>query len=741
MIRGALTALVPVLVVLAYATAVGSALRLLLRRWTVIPRGLGVTAGLGLSMTAVVVCGGYLLDLPATAPVLPLAAASVATVVVVLVRAATRARRTEDGWRVVIAPLLPVPADAIAVVAAFIALGPVLRLGLTYWTSFVNDFPNYVASTEVWLAADGEGPTFAERHPDDFGAHQVWRAGAEKPMMTALLVAVTRITGLPVWSLLTPIMLVALIIGVSALATAVAAAMPRMARAGVLVVLVPTFSVVPMSRVFDAQLGHVVAVALAAVALVVVGCSTPSDARFARWAHAAVGGLVVTACVGANPSLVLGTCVTLVAALAWLTARRGVAMRTFAAGGLRTALAAAVLSAPLVGWYVDALRRQTDGEPGFAIPLASPLALVGLQPSLVDAGSTHEVSLQWAALLVVGAGGYAAYRARHSGPPATGLLVLSAAANGAVIIGRVGSINYATHKWLTVVVALVVPLVLARLLDIVPPVADRAGWLARSDWFAVGAGGLTVVSAVVCWGAAGAVRNVVTDDLLALAGDPRVTARDAVNVRLSSVYENSMAPLVIGAPRVVNMGLTYGEPACPEGDWLLTHADALTGWSYDDVLALGGDLVLADIDLELGPGTVTFGTDTPWTAGHLCGRWHPTEDGGTWSDGASASVVLDPVGELASGDIVATIEGRRFSVDGGSSAVVVTTGGEELGRAELVGEHAARITVTVPAEAVRDGRLVLTVHAPDPVVPADVGGTDTRALGFMLTALTLEPSR
>lgn len=732
MINGALAVSGPTLAVLGYFAVVGAALRVLLGRWVRLPRGLGVTVGLGLALAVVAVSVGYVVSGEATAVIVPLLGLSAILVLAAVVQAVGRRHEAGERLRPGLATLIPVPSDAVALGAAFVALGPVLRYGLTSWTAFAADFPDYAASAQVWLSNSSGGATFLQTHPDPFGSWQLHRAVTEKPMATALLVIVDRIAGVRPYSALTPVMLLSLFVLVSALFTLARTALRGPARIAVPAVLVSTFSVVPMSRVFDAQLGHVVAVALASVVLVLLAGSGPPVERVGKWVFAGVAAVTIAACVGSNPTLILGTSLTLGALAVWLALPWCASFRAVAAQWARVAALTALLSVPFASWYAVSLALQTTGEPGYEIPLAGPLSLIGLQTSLADAPGPREVLLQWALLLGAGGCGYLVYKRSHRGVPASGLLVVLTLANGVAIAATHGLDNYATHKWLAVAVSLVVPMVLVRLVCLAAPNARR--------WIGIPLAGLAVCGAAISWMAGTSLRYVASDDLLALSHDARLAVAGTVNISLGSIYENSTAPLVIAGKEYVVANSTYAEGAPPSGDWLLTRQTDQGAWPHDQVIELNDTYALLHLDLEVHPGTVLFGSDVPEARGYLFGSWSATEDPGTVSAGSSAWIVFDLGEDLRAGGVVVTLDCRRSATADSPSAVTITVNGKEL-EATQNGDltEGGQLQLTIPADvAMADGgRVNIHFARPDPLPSSDFGEFDARELGLRLSALTV----
>ncbi|TKR23765.1 hypothetical protein FA014_09540 [Cellulomonas hominis] len=729
----AATVLAVAVVATGYLLVVGAPLRLVLERVARPVRGLGPTLGLGLAATAVVVTPSYVLAGDAVLPVLPLAGAALVVLAVLALLEArpSRGRRRlgrMGAWRA----LLPTRWDAVALAATVVVLAPLLAHGLVYWTALANDFPNYAASADVWIADSGHGAApFLDTHPDPFGAFQVNRAGYEKPMVTAMLVAVSVVTRTPAAALLAPMVAVSFFALVATLLPLVARTLRIGTATATLVVLVPTFSILPMSRVFDAQLGQTVAVALVAVLLAVLVAPPRGPGAARRALHGVVAGALAAATVGSNATLVLGTGVGTVALLGWLVAVRGQAWRPVVRTTAVAALVAIAVSVPVLGWYASSLRNQTTGEVGYEIPLASPLALIGMQVDLRSAPPLGQALVGWGVLTLAGALGYLAWKRHRPGIPATGALICATAANGALIVLVNGFTGYSTHKWLAVVVALIVPFVLARLATLVPAAARR--W--STAFLAALAAGSTALAVV----AATTVPVVVPAAAFGLADDSRLQL-DAVNVRLGDIYQDSLVPLLLPADRVVAAGRTYAQSGAPIGSTFLLPARDAEVWPTTRSEDLAGEYVLAEVDLALGAGTVAFSAEHPATERFLYGRWGELEGSGVWSTGRSTRVVFDVADELRGADLVLTLTGARFADAAQPRELRVVADGD------VVAEHTFRsafattaLEVPVPTELVEagDGRVALTLETPAPLSPADVGQEDTRTLAYWLASISL----
>lgn len=726
MVAGILDAAGPLALSLAYVLLVGGSVRAVLARLGArFPRSLGLTAGIGMAVAALTVALAWRLADAAPLVVWPLAVLAAVALAAVVVPGSPFAPRERGDRRRIWADLAPHGDDVLAAAAAFVAVGPVFRHGLTAWTTGTNDFPSYVASVQVWTSK----PTFVALHADPWGQEMVERAESEKPMATALLLAMERLGGTPVFALLTPVMLLGLGVLAATVLALVRERVPALGMPARAVALVPFFSVLPMARMFDAQVGQVLAATLAVVAVGVLARPLPATPA-GRWGLGALGGVAVAACLGANVTLVLASVPVVVAAALWLALDGSRSVRSLLVPWLTAGVGALVLSVPLVGGYLVSLEGQTGFDAGFDVPLATPLALLGLQTSVRDTPAGGRAAFLWVLLLVVGV--LASLALRRAAGPALAMIGLTAL-NGAFIVSTTGADGYGTHKWLAFAIWVVAPLVVVAVME---P-------LARISRLSSGVTALALLgaAAATCWNVASTVSIAVPRELLALAGDARLEVAETVNIGLGNQYESSLATLVLDRPTVLT-DFSYADPAPRRGDWWLLRVGDPAAALADRVVPLNARFQLVDVDSEVGIENVRFDVSEPATRGLLSGRWWDAEGGGRWSAGDRSWITFEVAEELRSRDLLVTLTGVRFAtpdhprtltlsiVDGPSATTTFT-------------DHTVpqETSLVLPAKlvAARGGLLTLELHTPDPIVPATLGGADGRRLAYLAMSLSISP--
>lgn len=721
---------------LLYALLIGFGVRAALARAVQLPLGLGLIAGTGLSLTALLMVFSHVALGRVSLPVVPLAILAAVAIALDLHHRRSVARASVPAERPVettpgLGPRNALHREAVAVLLTLLLMLPVLQFGLTAWTLGTNDFPSYAASAEIWL---GSPSAFREQHPDAFGKLQLDRQAYEKPIATAMLALLSQVSGQPPYRLLAPLLAVLMFIAVSSLLLVMVRRFRIGLPAAALALVLPTFSVVPLSRLYDAQPGQVASLALLACLLAVL---TTADARrdnVARLQFALLAGVVGAAALGTNFTLVVGSSIMLCALVVWLLASDWLSLRQKLPAVLLGAVAAAVLSAPMAGMYLRSFQRQTSGDPGFDIALADPLSLIGQQISLVHVAPQSQVLLTWIVVILAIAAGLAA---RPAGRFANtlALVVLAAAVVNVALIGvRLGWNNYATHKWFALFIALAMPLAIAALISLLRD-RSRAALMALMVPLALSS---------VAWGGVRlgySIDYVISPDLIALRQSEELAALPALNIRLGGAHENSVAALVVPTDRVIVTGRTYAAASPPEAELTLVRRDAL-GDQDENVVVLNQTYALVPAFAGWAGAPIAFNAQSPASLTMLHGAWHDAEAWGTWSGRGDNHVRFMLPETLRGRDLVLTVSGSAYTPDGRRQAVQFLVEDELLLERDFPGQADAPLEIALPARltAAPDGRLTLTIRTTGTYTPADFGSGDRRNLGFGLRRLALSPA-
>lgn len=708
---------------LVYFVLVGLAVRVLLRP-TRLPDGLFVSAALGLAVSSVLVSVSFVLLRTMTPVVWVVGAAAVVIVGV----GVWRGRRPVDDWRE-----LAGWADLAALLGAVVALLPVLAQGRRYWTMGTHDFPNYMASAHVWLGQAGEAPDFGVQHPDRWGQFMEDRAEFEKPVVTGLMVVVRVVAGLPLEDQLSVLMLLALGILIASMAAVLQDQFGLGPGWAALGVLPPVLSLAPMGRVHHGQAGQAVALCLLAAFLAVVTVVLRTRAGRRTVTVALVLAFLATAAIGSNVSLVV-SCAPVVAALGVLRALtvRNVRIRRAVGRFTLVTILVALLSVPLIPLYLTSLRIQSAGDVGYPVALPSPLTLVGLDPPReLDALSGPATA--WAALLVVGlvlCGWVYLRRGHRPEAVATVIVLVIVALTGVLIFQLYGPESYNANKWLALVVPLLGPLVLGAALRL------RWGWLpVLTRTVTVGC---CVVAAVLAYRAGAQMRIELSEELYALRDSAVLDQVENLNINFRHVpgdpiSESSVAALLVGSEHVTVMSSYDVTRVAPVGHLYLANLQGPPGGEVVSRVPLTDGYELQEVRLPLDWGTRSMGVEDPQAREHLYGYWHSPDGGGTWTGTERWAWVSFDVPPDA-GDIQVTVTGHRY-VDEDPRRVRIMSGGRVVARHTYQDNAAVDLSFVLTPEDREDGQVTLQIVSPD----LEPSPTDPRQLGFMLSAITVQP--
>ncbi len=724
----------PALFLGLYGFLIGLGVQAAAARYVRFPRSVGLTAGIGLSATAVTIFFSHHFGDDATTPIWPLAAAAVLAIAARFVFFLKKTSwNTASLWRWLLSTpaRLITPTDIIAAVAVALVMYPVAKFGLTYWTYGTPDFPNYASSAEIWMTS---AAAFAEKHPDAFGALQLHRASFEKPMVTALLVAMSQLSDTPPYQLLTPAFLVFLFI----LTTSLLVLCSRLFGLGLfttaITVLTPALSLVPMSRVYDAQLGQAAAVALLACAFAIVGTAGFKRSTWGTFAFALVAAVVSVAALGSNFTLVTGSGIALASLMLWTAFHRPHYFRHFVSAAVVCALLIGAMCLPLLSWFHTSFTGQTTGTSGFNIPLASPLAIVGQQISLTSVGEQSQTLLSWSLFLAALSAALwirAAYARRAS---ALDFAVLAASTTNLLVIGlKFGWDNYGVHKCFAVLVVLVMPLALSY------GTSKLRGRTRIAATFLLIP--LLVSSLWISLQHGSSVQIAMNPDLLGLQDHAKLAEQDLVNIDLRNIHEDSFAALVLPSRATTILRSTYARPSPPTNGLFLIRSDRADADIYSDLIKLNDTYSLASINLAFTEPKIDFNSGNPTSRRFLFGNWHPPETWGTWSGRKNNYVVFDLPPELQSRDFNMTVTGYAFSNVTNPQSIEVLVNDTPLGVQTYQNEGARTFTVSVPRQLTEasNGRVTVNFKSERLMSPSEFGSADGRFLTFGLISLQVGP--
>lgn len=726
----ALETLLPAVITLLYAALIGLGVQAAVAGYVRFPRSLGITAGIGLSLTALLMVYSYRLLENPTLPIVPLA---VLAVVAIAARLYVESSKKRSGIsavppRTLRSAVLPGYREIFPVVLTIIIMIPATKYGLTAWTTGVVDFPNYAASADIWKNSSA---AFASKHPDAFGALQLDRASHEKPMVTAVLVVISKLSFHPPYRLLSPLFAVFIFISLSSFHSLVRVVFRINDLPAALIISLPTFSVIPLSRIYDAQPGQVAAIALLACLLAILTTSAYRNRLGEKLVLSSVAAVAGAAALGSNLTLVAGSSVMLGAAFLWVFSKKPLPFRKRLDPAIFGVTLTVLLSVPLYNMYYTSFMLQTSGLPGFDIPFAGPLAMIGQQMSLGDVASEKQVLLSWC---VVIAAALAVLWAHPSGRfrfPFDLIFLIATTANVLLIGLKLGWSNYSTHKWLAMFIAFAVPLLIAYGTSVLRG-KSRIALIMLMFPFAV-------LSASFGLQYGFGIQYVISDDLLSLRDDEILSSQDSINVRLGDLRENSIAALVMPARTVIITERTYAAASVPSEGLSLVRRDRADAEKYPESILLNESYALIPTFLPLDGDSVAF--TTQGSRHFLFGGWHDTEGWGTWSGRGSNYVIFMLPEAYRGGDIMLTITGIAYVPSSMSQTVEIFINDELVATRQYPASDGNTFEIRVPERVLetRGGRVMVDFRVAQPYSPSQFGSADGRALGFGLSQLSISP--
>lgn len=733
----ALETLLPAVITLLYAALIGLGVQAAVAGYVRFPRSLGITAGIGLSLTALLMVYSYRLLENVSLPIIPLAAAALLSIGVrIYLDRSKGASRAADLRMTLLKGMRFATSDEalrelFPALLTVIVLYPVLGYGLTSWTRGIVDLPNYASSAEIWM---NSAEIFSQKHQDIFGDLQLWRAAFEKPTVTAIMSLTSILTAYPPYQLLSPTLAILLFIGLSSLLILTRVIFKVGSLTASLVISLPTFSIVPISRVYDGQPGQVASVAILSCLLAVLATPAYRKGVIGKLLIAALAAVVGTAALGTNFTLVAGSSVMLGATFLWALSRKPQQFHKVWQSAAFGFVATLVLSVPMARMYLVSISFQTEQTDEYNVPFASPLALIGQQVSLSDVASQNQVLLSWCLIIATM---LVAIWARPSGRFRWlfDLILLSGTIINALVIAlRFGWPNYSTHKWLGLFIAFAVPLLLAYGVSLFRG-RDRIAMVMLLI-------PLAVTSAYIGTRRGLEIQNVVSNDMLELKNNEYLKNQKIINIRLGDIQENSIAALVMPSQRVVVAERTYAHASLPERGPFLLRTTNREYIEHPGDRRLNDTYILNEKILHIDANHIDFTSNFPESRRFLFGLWFKAEEWGTWAGTYSTHpssgtqdnhVVFIVPNDYRSDDLDLTVTGNPYEPEGTNQTV------EFLVNGELLPHHRDNRTWTIKVPhrlvAAEDGWIALTIRVGQPFSPSQFGSGDRRILSFGLSQL------
>jgi hypothetical protein len=688
------------------------------------PASIGTSMAIGLAVTSTPMVCSYIAFEDALLPVWPITAICCAALIVGLFNPA-RLREARSVKAALIRYNPVSGGDVLAGVLTLLVMLPVLKYGLTYWTTGTNDFPNYAASAQIW--ADSR-QVFSAKHADAFGAMQLSRAEFAKPSVTALLVLASKISGTPPYQLLSPMTFIFLFVLFSSLISALHRLFGLGSLMATVSVAIPNFSIVPLSRVYDAQIGQVASVAFFACLLAVLGTIPIGRNRWSLLVLALISAALGVACIGSDFTLIAGSSLLLGGTLLWVmfsSADNG--YRRFETAML-CAVASALLCIPMLGTFVESASVEMTGAKGFDIPLASPLSLIGLQPALNYNIDLFYIGCFWILFFAIFMAALVSSNVSQKEKHWTVVLLLCAVANGSLVGLKLGWDNYGTHKWFAVLIAVTIPFLAAY-------IVSRAPVKYRFRLVAIMAL-LSALSVLIGVQRGTKMYRVIPKDLISL-GESRLLANlSNTNILLGDTYYDSIAALIVPARSVTVVERTYAEPSPPgPGPFVIPANPAGTKTGEKDA-RLNETYALSYNPWALDRGAILHFGELG-SRRFLSGEWNATEPWGVWSGGGDNHIGFNVDWKAHRDGITVVLSGRAYVKDNMQQKIDFLVDGKTASSRVFRSGQTETIEIPVTADAMEksSGHIVIDVRVSNPLSPADFGAKDKRKLGFGLEKL------
>jgi hypothetical protein len=609
-----------------------------------------------------------------------------------------------------------------AVGASFILMLPVTRFGLTSWTMDTRDFPSYVASTVIWL---GGAEEFKSQQYGRFEESMQSRAANEKLIATGFLVFLVKASGLSPHQLLSVYVWIPLLLLLASL-FAIHRLVSKVQRPHHLAAIVAVAgSSVPMSRLYDAQPGQVLMVGLTSFGILLFLIAQPADTKFVnKRSLPYVAGVTFATALGANPTLFFGAIPTTLAFLAWLTAlkiRRRNFWSPYQIWGA-TLFAFILTATPFLNSYLWSFRFQASGLAGFDIPLILPTALFGLQSSHKTSLGLLPTLLFWAISLTIILILLKTKRIREFSPTEW-ILATTIGTNFSFLVTIYGANAYSTGKYLTILLALIAPIPVAKFLDLVfvgkfLHTSVPVMLVTLSLTFTLEANVKSVPAQL--WHKLQELKS--PSGIINIMAGGRTSTLVATS--LPKIAQIRVVEGMCGALSLPNIQSTFivNRPALDTGKFIVKEK-----------LARG--YFVAEVIPPLRIQDIVFSSSLPDSSRYLLGDWSSIEDWGIWSTGPKAAVTIPLEKNRTSENLEICIYANLYTPEKESNSLKIFINDGLMERefsAENLSSGPIRLFLSSDEIQALGDVLEITLEASRFISPSKYGSLDGRNLGVGL---------
>lgn len=510
------------------------------------------------------------------------------------------------------------PNELVAGVLTALFMAPLMKFGSGYFTRSTNDWPNYIYS----VLARTEPTAFTNSFSGNLANYQLYRANGEKPGATTALYYVSEFFGRSPTLALTSVLGLILLLTAAHIVRLLRVALKIGPGEAMVAAAFGLFNPIVASRFFDAQLGHALTFCFATALVAELFCSNATSKQTVMGVHFAALLLV-------GPTLALAILPILFAAL---VVRHGLGL-SLVHGSTFLAIGCILASGETPG-LVRSIRAQTTNEDGFQVAFPSPSELLGLQPFRIGASAGQWLLVVWVVTLVLS--GYAIMHnwrdrgeMKYGARPIAVSIVLFLIPLCYFILSR-GAVSYQTHKYLSMMVIVAVPIWVGLLLRIRLTSAPKSIFflaLTPLIFFFISSDNLPRLRVgyddfeMSDW---------IKDKANGLAGP--------INIATSDIYLDSYFPALISPVKSQSVAPTYASATYPISGYVLTKAEPKSGTFMDFVGPIShrsGNLQLSEFDLQWREGQPLAESRR-----HMTGDWYPF-DGLLWTAERRFFITID----------------------------------------------------------------------------------------------------
>lgn len=616
-----------------------------------------------------------------------------------------------------------------SLLASSIFMYPATQHGLTSWTLETNDYPSYVGSTLIWL--NGE-EAFRAQHDGAFERGIISRASYEKPMVTAFLSFLVIITRLQPQELLPVLMWVPLFLLLLSLLALNRKIFSRSPNHQILIILAVAGSNVPMARVFDAQPGQVLMVGLLVFTILLF--FETLETSHSELKKYLIGvffvALSISVTLGANPTVLVGVGPLVAAFILWLamrsTPKKTITQVVTKAGA--TIVMSALLSFFLLPSYLKSFLRQSNGEPGFNIPVNSPLALFGLEANPYGSiDSIHTLRL-WLVVILALLTIFIFSKERRRLVPEF-ILLATFFTNFGTILALYGLDSYNGHKYFSAALAMVLPIMIAQFFERALRIID----LKRAT-------AITLIS-VSSFG----TLSMKVDFLHPKVWDTisNLTSPSGnINVLTPEIWKSSLIALAVNGDtsvRLLSRSYWHRSQMPYKQSPVLTTKKGLSKLEYSELNEISPGLFLVSPVFPFKED-MKFTNNQEESIYNLFGSWSEPEEWGTWSNGKQNFIFIDFPENLGPEACTIILNVGTYQPEGRPNSLTVVIN-EGIKRAYFsssqMKEGEVRIFLTSKDLEGIGSLLSIQLIPGNLYSPSSFGSADLRNLGVFLKGLSV----